>query len=242
MIPFVIFLAILILVPILYSCADTLTCSLRGLIWSSTFTILDPIFVFTQWAIISSILVFFSKKETFRSWLKLAVWAIPLALVFIFITPVSSSAYMDFFPFYRDDAARLAGGLFAVASLVLLLFGLVRAHMYKSDKEKYDASYADAEIKGLKLVFATGIGFLSVAVVSWMLFYKLLPLSLFGLFLASGIVAILSNIYALLYVVTLSYQKARTHTPFGWKLILSQSLLGITAIIIFVTGLVATSS
>ncbi len=29
---------------------------------------------------------------------------------------------MDFFPFYRDDAARLAGEVFAAASLILIIW------------------------------------------------------------------------------------------------------------------------
>src|SRR3989344_7430642 len=121
-IPFVIFLSVLILIPYLYSCADTLTCSYRELIWDSTFTILDPALVFSQWAIISSIAILFSPKSIFRSWLRFVAWSIPLSIAFIVVTPVSSGAFMDLFPFYRNDAACLAGGLFAALSLILIIW------------------------------------------------------------------------------------------------------------------------
>lgn len=58
----------------------------------------------------------------FGAWLKFAVWAIPLSILYIWATPVNSNSFMDLFPFYRDDAARLAGVLFTIASLLLILW------------------------------------------------------------------------------------------------------------------------
>ena len=121
-IPLIIFLAILVAVHFLYVCADTISCPLRGIIWNTTFTTLDPALVFTQLAVIPAVLICFIPRKVFYSWLKFAAWAIPLAIIFIAFTPVNSNAFMDFFPFYRDDAARLAGELFATISLILIVY------------------------------------------------------------------------------------------------------------------------
>jgi hypothetical protein len=69
-----------------------------------------------------AIVVIFVPRRVFNSWLKFAAWAIPLAIIFIALTPVNSNAFMDFFPFFRDDAARLSGELFAAASLILIIW------------------------------------------------------------------------------------------------------------------------
>ena len=131
-IPLAIFLAILILIPVLYSCADATSCSLRSLVWNLTFPVLDPVFIFAQWAIVPSIAVLFFRWSTFRSWLRFVAWAIPLSIIFIALIPVNSSgAYMDLFPFYRDDAARLAGEVFAAASLVLIIWRWWRTRLSK---------------------------------------------------------------------------------------------------------------
>lgn len=67
-----------------------------------------------------AIVLAFVPRYIFNSWLKLAAWMVPLSIVFVALVPVSSTAYLDLFPFYRDDAARLAGEVFAAVSLVLI--------------------------------------------------------------------------------------------------------------------------
>ena len=81
-----------------------------------------PLFFFSLFLLPITIILIFIPRSTFNSWLKFAAWAIPLAIIFIALTPVSSYAYMDLFPFYRDDAARLAGGVFAGVSLILIIW------------------------------------------------------------------------------------------------------------------------
>ena len=83
--------------------------------------IINPVFYFAIFLLPISAVLIFVPREIFKSWLKLAVWAIPLAIIFITLTPDSNpGAYIDPFPFYRDDAARLAGGVFAAASFILI--------------------------------------------------------------------------------------------------------------------------
>ena len=73
----------------------------------------SPLYFFALFLTPIVIVIAFIPREIFRSWLKAgSVWAIPLTVIFIWTTHVNSNAYMDFLPFYRDDAARLAGGRF----------------------------------------------------------------------------------------------------------------------------------
>ncbi len=82
-----------------------------------------PLYFFSLFFLpIAAILVFVS-RNIFSSWLKFSAWAIPLSIFYIATTPVNFTGIgMDFFPFYRDDAARLAGGIFAAASLILIIW------------------------------------------------------------------------------------------------------------------------
>jgi len=88
----------------------------------------NPFFYFTVLLLPVTIVLVFIPQSIFNSLLKLAVWMVPLSIIFIVLTPDSNpGAYMDFFPFYRDDAARLAGGVFAVASLILIIWRALRS-------------------------------------------------------------------------------------------------------------------
>lgn len=83
----------------------------------------NPVFYFAVFFLPIAVILAIVSREMFKSWLKFAVWAIPLTFVFIALTPDSNpGAYIDFYPFYRDDAARLAGGLFAALSALLILW------------------------------------------------------------------------------------------------------------------------
>lgn len=82
-----------------------------------------PLYFFALFSLPIAIILVFIPRNIFNSWLKFAVWAIPLAIIFIAITPVSNpGAYMDFFPFYRDDAARLSSEIFSGISLILIIY------------------------------------------------------------------------------------------------------------------------
>lgn len=86
-----------------------------------------PLFFFALYFLPLAIVLAFVPRNIFNSWLKLALWAIPLSIIFIAVTPVNSNAFMDFFPFYRDDAARLAAEVFTAISLVLIIWRALRS-------------------------------------------------------------------------------------------------------------------
>ena len=82
----------------------------------------NPLFIFSPWILLTVIVAAFFSDGIFKSWFYFALWTIPLAVVFIVATHVSTNAYIDFFPFYRDDAARLVGEVFAGVSLTLVIW------------------------------------------------------------------------------------------------------------------------
>lgn len=79
--------------------------------------ITNPLDSFARYFLVASLVIIFIPREIFKSWLKLAVWMIPLSIIYIASTPVIDTSLI---PFSRDDAARLAGGVFAVISLILI--------------------------------------------------------------------------------------------------------------------------
>ncbi len=82
-----------------------------------------PLYFFSLYLLPIAVILVFISRSIFNSWLKLAAWAIPLSIIFIATTPVNFTGIgMDFFPFYRDDAARLAGEVFSAISLVLIVW------------------------------------------------------------------------------------------------------------------------
>jgi len=81
-----------------------------------------PLLIFSLWVLFITILVFFMTDQVFRSWIILSVFLIPICGLFIVSTPISSHAFMDLYPFYRDDAARLSGEIFAAVSLIIIIW------------------------------------------------------------------------------------------------------------------------
>lgn len=84
---------------------------------------INPLFYFAISLLPIFLVLVFVPRSIFKSWLRFTTWAVPITFILIFLTPDSNpGAYTDFFPFYRDDAARLAGGVFTVVSLVLIIW------------------------------------------------------------------------------------------------------------------------
>jgi len=78
-----------------------------------------PLFLFSLFFLPIAIILVFVPQKVFNSWLKLAIWTLPLAFIYIAMTPVWDSSWI---PFVRDDAARLAGVLFSSISFLLILW------------------------------------------------------------------------------------------------------------------------
>ena len=76
-----------------------------------------PLYFFALYFLPIAIILIFVSRQVFNSWLKFAAWGVPLAILFIWATPVSSNALLAV---VRDDAARLAGITFTVISLLFI--------------------------------------------------------------------------------------------------------------------------
>ena len=104
-------------------CIDSISSCYSSWIHQSYQHFTYPLFLFSLYFLPFAIVLALIPRHLFNSWLKLAAWAIPLAFIFIATTPVNWTGIgINFFPFYRDDAARLAGEVFAALSLVLIIW------------------------------------------------------------------------------------------------------------------------
>jgi len=82
-----------------------------------------PLYFFALYFLPLAIILIFIPRLLFNSWLKFAVLALPVLFIFITFTPVNFTGIgMNFFPFYRDDAARLSGEVFSALSLLLIVW------------------------------------------------------------------------------------------------------------------------
>jgi len=94
-----------------------------GCLDASIKSIGTPLLYLSIWILFATVIAAFSSHKIFNVWLKFLIWTLPLAVLLIVFTPVNNpSAYLDLVPFYRDDAARLAGQVFAAGSLLLILW------------------------------------------------------------------------------------------------------------------------
>lgn len=80
----------------------------------------NPLLVFSLWMLGASFISSFLKKKAYRTWLKFAGIGVLLSLFFVAVTPTHSPYLFDFFPFYRTDAARVAGMLFTIGTIVVV--------------------------------------------------------------------------------------------------------------------------
>jgi hypothetical protein len=104
-------------------CIDSVSSCYGSWISQIALDITKPLYFFALYLLPLTIILIFVPHHLFKSWLKLALWAIPLSVIFIATTPVNFTGIgMDFFPFYRDDAARLAGEVFSGISLILIAY------------------------------------------------------------------------------------------------------------------------
>lgn len=79
----------------------------------------NPLYNFSLFVLPIAIILIFISRSTFNAWFKLAAWAIPLSILYIATTPAVDTSFL---PFHRDDAARLAGGVFVAVSLILIIW------------------------------------------------------------------------------------------------------------------------
>jgi len=102
-------------------------------------TITHPLYFFSLYILPVALVLTSVPRDVFRAWLRAMLLVLPL--VFISVAMVSegggSGIRMDFFPFYRDDAARLAALAVDAISIVLIISRLVLARRYRTEEGEY---------------------------------------------------------------------------------------------------------
>ena len=82
-----------------------------------------PLFSFSLWILLATFFAFFTKKEVFNSWVILSILLLPVLGLLIALTPTAHYRMgIDFFPYFREDAARDAGKFFVGISLLLIVW------------------------------------------------------------------------------------------------------------------------
>jgi len=79
----------------------------------------SPLYIFAICFVLVALILVFIPRQIFISWLKFAVWALPLLFIFVAIQPVNATHILST---NRDDAARLVGEIFAGVSLILIIW------------------------------------------------------------------------------------------------------------------------
>lgn len=105
-------------------CVDSVSSCYGTLIHQIALSFTKPLYFYFLYFLPVAIVLVFIPRIVFNSWLKFAAWAIPLSIIYVAVTPVVDNSLI---PFNRDDAARLAGGVFAAASLLLVLWRALRS-------------------------------------------------------------------------------------------------------------------
>ncbi len=77
-----------------------------------------PLYFFALYSLPLAIILIFVSHKLFKSWWKLAVWLVPLLLLFVATQPVAPQSFLST---DRDDAARLAAEILTIVSLFRFL-------------------------------------------------------------------------------------------------------------------------
>ncbi len=102
---------------------------------------INPLDSFARYFILAAVTLIFVSRTVFNSWFKLAVLVLPLLFIFVALTPVNWTGIgLNLFPFYRDDAARVAGGFFTVVSLLFIAWRYFSLRRSSQSKKARDAS------------------------------------------------------------------------------------------------------
>lgn len=188
----------------------------------------NPLYNFFLYFAPVALILILIPKAIFKSWLKFAAWALPLAFLDIASTPVYGA--MQGFGMMpsgpgRDDAARSDGQLFLIISLIIIVLGFIRARLEASGKR------TEREIKSIlkeSWVVVTAIaGFAFAAFLLYPPFVRTISASITDF---AGAVSL--SLVTLGYGGYVAYRKNRAHEPLGWRLPLAFSLAGVTIVLL----------
>ena len=84
--------------------------------------IITPLYLFSSAFLLVAIILAFVPRTIFNSWLRLAAWFVPLSLIIIFITPVTSNSWMPIFFVSREEISLYLGIAFSAVSIILVIY------------------------------------------------------------------------------------------------------------------------
>lgn len=102
------------------TCGINSSCFFSSYFHDSTFSVLEPLYLFSLFSIPAVLLLPIVKKRVFDTWLRFAIVWIILSVIVIGSTATSTNAWFSIVDFVREDAARIMGVLFSGLSLFLL--------------------------------------------------------------------------------------------------------------------------
>lgn len=107
---------------VLGKCGITRTCDYYADLNRFTFSLFDPILVFTIVLIPLTLFLICVKDSAFKQWLKFASWWIPLSIVLIALMQTDGHAMMPLYPeATKENMALLMAGLFTILSVRMIL-------------------------------------------------------------------------------------------------------------------------
>ena len=83
---------------------------------------INPVYFYAVPLLLVAIILAFVPRTIFNSWLRLAAWFVPLSLIIIFITPVTSNSWMPIFFVSREEISLYLGIAFSAVSIILVIY------------------------------------------------------------------------------------------------------------------------
>ncbi|HFC11118.1 MAG TPA: hypothetical protein ENJ75_02975 [Candidatus Kaiserbacteria bacterium] len=122
-------------------CTETISSCYGSWMDHIYFYFTQPSYFFALYSLPLAIVLIFVSRAVFKSWLKLAVWLLPLAFISVALTNTTSSQGlgMDLFPYTRDDAARQMAEIVTVISFLLIAWKYFKAHRANTRASKNTA-------------------------------------------------------------------------------------------------------
>lgn len=161
--------------------------------------ITSPLYFLSLFLLPIALIIAFVPRRIFNAWFKFALWAIPLSVLYIWNTPVTDTSFL---PFTRDDAARKAGLVFALASLICIALRPALVALNRLNKNAAGLADSTNLIKEQIILLASITGSVCIAIV---LYFgdRGLSLSAFELLIAA---AFFATVYAVFKIFGILYQ------------------------------------
>ncbi|MFA5877241.1 MAG: hypothetical protein WC880_02670 [Candidatus Paceibacterota bacterium] len=120
-IPFFLVLLGISLEYVAYWCVYSVGVCYGSLVHQS-FDFIKPLYIFSLAILPITLVLCFVSSLIFKSWLKFAMWWVPLSILVIVVTPVTNNSWMPLYSFVKEDVAWFMGGVFVVISLGIIVW------------------------------------------------------------------------------------------------------------------------